>query len=120
MSPTSSAIDSSPAFYKRQYSRVELLTAHNNLMWSSAFPILLKADKTWNIVQGTEKAPEELQLQKGSSMSRAQVQTKPLDDKMQRRYTKDLNKLEDKGRQSLRYDIFVYAAYILVIHIPNN
>jgi hypothetical protein len=46
-----------PVYYKCQYGRVELLTAHNFLMWSSILPNFLKADGTWDIVQGIETAP---------------------------------------------------------------
>jgi hypothetical protein len=39
-----------PVYYKCQYGRVELLIAHNFLMWSSILPNFLKADGTWDIV----------------------------------------------------------------------
>jgi hypothetical protein len=43
--------------YKCQYGRVELLRADNYPLWSSTLTYFLKADRTWKIVQGIERAP---------------------------------------------------------------
>lgn len=44
-------------FYKCQYGRVELLNDENFPDWQSIVTLFLIADKTWNIVNGTERAP---------------------------------------------------------------
>lgn len=46
-----------PRYYKCQYGRVELLRADNYPLWSSTLTHFLKADRTWKIVQGIERAP---------------------------------------------------------------
>ena len=89
-------MDSSPTFYKCQYGCVELLTDHNYLMWSSVLPTLLKADGTWNIVQGTEKEPVEPRPQP----PRGRARIEPLDNEAQAQYAKDLASYESKAAKA--------------------
>src|SRR5690348_8962504 len=54
---SASASPNAPRHYKCQYGRVELLRADNYPLWSSTLTHFLKADRTWKIVHGSEKAP---------------------------------------------------------------
>lgn len=76
---------STPGYFKCQYGRVDLLTAHNFLMWSSILPNFLRADGTWDIVQGIETAPVQ---PPPSRRSRQEPQNN--DDNIQSQYIKHL------------------------------
>jgi hypothetical protein len=85
----------SPVYYKCQYSCVELLTAHNFLMWSSILPNFLKADNTWDIVQGIETTPVQ---PPPSRRSRQEPQNS--DDDIQGQYTKNLKDFQTRAAKA--------------------
>jgi hypothetical protein len=80
---TGSAVDStssSPQFYQCKYGRVRLLAVDNYPDWSTSLTNFLKADRTWKIVQGEEKAPEPPELPQNASAARianAQAEYRP-------------------------------------------
>jgi hypothetical protein len=71
---------SSPQFYQCKYGRVCLLAVDNYPNWSTSLTNFLKADRTWRIVQGEEKAPDPPELPQNASAARianAQAEYRP-------------------------------------------
>jgi hypothetical protein len=83
---------SSPQFYQCKYGRVRLLTVDNYADWSTSLINFLKADRTWKIVQGDEKAPDPLQLP-ANAAARARANA-------QEEYQKALNEFESKAAKA--------------------
>ena len=77
-----SGMDStSSQFYQCKYGRVRLLAVDNYPDWSTTLTNFLKADRTWKIVQGIEKAPTPpAPIPQSGPSSRARSRPEPQDE----------------------------------------